>query len=67
MIPNEIKIDIEEIIIEAKIGNISVEDAVNRILQLKNSIDVICSCKTKNYGYGHAKCFDCGKLKITNL
>lgn len=26
----------------------------------------ICSCNTLNYGYGYAKCFDCGKLKIIN-
>lgn len=28
------------------------------------TVDNACSCNTLNYGYGYAKCFDCGKLKI---
>ena len=23
----------------------------------------VCSCGSPNYGYGFAKCFDCGKIK----
>lgn len=23
----------------------------------------VCSCSSLNYGYGFAKCFDCGKIK----
>lgn len=23
----------------------------------------VCSCGSTNYGYGFAKCFDCGKIK----
>lgn len=26
----------------------------------------ICQCGSPNYGYGYAKCFDCGKLKYHN-
>ena len=26
-----------------------------------------CTCKSENYGYGFAKCFDCGKIKNVKL
>ena len=38
-----------------------------RVISVKVSGDstpeYVCSCNSKNYGYGAAKCFDCGKLK----
>ena len=36
------------------------------ILKLFATSDVsssVCSCGSHNYGYGFAKCFDCGKIK----
>jgi len=29
--------------------------------------DNICNCKSANYGYGFAKCYDCGKIKDFKL
>ncbi len=25
--------------------------------------DCVCTCGSENYGYGWAKCYDCGKVK----
>ena len=55
--------EIEDIIIEFKIGSISVDDAVQRILDLFAFSNSVCSCGSLNYGYGFAKCYDCGKIK----
>ena len=57
------KDEIYEIIIEAKIGNMSVDDATQRILDLFAVSNSVCSCGSMNYGYGFAKCYDCGKIK----
>ena len=55
--------EIEDIIIDFKIGSISVDDAVQRILTLFAGSNSVCSCGSQNYGYGFAKCYDCGKIK----
>jgi hypothetical protein len=55
--------EIEDIIIDFKIGSISVDDAVQRILNLFAVSNSVCSCGSQNYGYGFAKCYDCGKIK----
>ena len=55
--------EIEDIIIDFKIDSISVDDAVQRILDLFAVSNSVCSCGSLNYGYGFAKCYDCGKIK----
>ena len=41
----------------------SVANTADRILALFGVSNSVCSCGSLNYGYGFAKCYDCGKIK----
>lgn len=65
------KEEIEELIIEAKIGNMSVATASQRILDLFAVSGSFCNCesleKELHYGYGLPVCFKCNKVvKLQN-
>ena len=38
---------------ESKVKKLTIPDVSNSV----------CSCGSLNYGYGFAKCYDCGKIK----
>ena len=39
------------------------EDNLVKLFTTPDVSNSVCSCNSSNYGYGAAKCFDCGKLK----
>ena len=56
------EVDLELSIKALKVYNIE----PNIIKSMLNNLQKIlepCKCKSGNYGYGFAKCFDCGKIK----
>ena len=34
-----------------------------KLFDLHDVSNSVCSCGSPNYGYGFAKCYDCGKIK----
>ena len=44
-------------------NHLTPETATNLLLDLFAVSNSVCSCGSLNYGYGFAKCYDCGKIK----
>lgn len=38
-------------------------DKLEKELSIQNVSNSFCNCGSPNYGYGFAKCYDCGKIK----
>jgi hypothetical protein len=38
-------------------------DEIVKLCNLHIVSNSVCECNSDNYGYGYAKCYDCGKLK----
>ena len=51
-----------DILLKVSELEMDIETAEKKISQLYVK-ESICSCGSENYGYGFAKCFDCGKIK----
>ena len=39
------------------------EQRLVKLLTIPPVSNSVCTCGSSNYGYGFAKCFDCGKIK----
>lgn len=44
------------------VGTDKISEAINTVIEALEKPN-ICTCGSKNYGYGFAKCYDCGKIK----
>jgi hypothetical protein len=40
-----------------------IAERIVKLFAIPHVSDTVCSCGSPNYGYGFAKCFDCGKIK----
>ena len=41
----------------------AVAESIVKLFDIPDVSNSVCSCGSPNYGYGFAKCFDCGKIK----
>jgi hypothetical protein len=60
---------VEDKIIEVLKKQDEIQIRVEALVELLTSLceqRVNCTCESNNYGYGWAKCYDCGKIKKLN-